>query len=429
MLDNLKRLFLGKKVKKRDAYTWNMVQSILISFQSAILLMVINRTNDLNSAGVFSIAYAVASLIYYLGEYGVRKFQVTDVNEQVSFSEYYTHRVMTCAIAFIATIIYTGAGIYSGRFDAFKAQIILIVCIVKIIEAYCDVYFARFQQCGRLDVAAKASTYRVALPVLLCICCLVITHNMLISMWIWLIANVFAFYTSFKLIAPEFGTARLVAHKQSLIMITRTCLPLFLGNFLLLYIGNAPKYAIDSIMSNEDQARFNFLFMPVFVIGMLANFVFNPILAELAADWSAGNYRSFYGKVIRQSVIILAITLLAVIVAMSFGCFALGVIFHSDLTGYKMHLTILMIGGGLLAFVNFLAVVITVLRGQRFLMIGYCISAAAAGLFSEIIVKEYGLTGACVLYTMLMLFVTVAFLVIFLIYNKMSRTKEGRRAS
>ena len=75
MLDFLKKTFLNTRNQKRESYTWNMVQSLLISVQSVIMLMVINRTNSLDDSGVFSIAYAVASLMYYLAEYGVRKYQ------------------------------------------------------------------------------------------------------------------------------------------------------------------------------------------------------------------------------------------------------------------------------------------------------------------------------------------------------------------
>lgn len=415
MRSYLKRLFLNTGNPAKDSYLWNMIQSLLISVQSAILLMVINRTNSLSDAGVFSIAYAVASLMYYLGEYGVRKFQVTDVNEQASFSDYYTHRVITCGITALASIIYVTVGLVNGKNNAEKTFVILLVCIVKDLEAYCDVYFARFQQMGRLDAAAKASTYRIVLPLLFCIGSLILTHDLVLSMSVWLAATVFAIMTSFVLLSPEFGNAGISFKVSKLLMITRECLPLFLGNFLLLYVGNAPKYAIDACMSSEDQACYNFIFMPVFVIGLLANFVFNPILMELAREWNDGNYKRFYALVKRQTAVITGITLLAIIVALTIGCPVLGMMFHADLSDYRVHLTVLMVGGGLLAFVNFLAVIVTVLRGQKKLIIGYLVSALTAGLFSNAVVRAYGLWGACLLYTVLMVIVTLIFAVIFAI--------------
>ena len=55
------------------------------------------------------------------------------------------------------------------------------------------------------------------------------------------------------------------------------CFPLFVGLFLQFYIGNAPKYAIDAILSDNYQAIYGFIAMPVFIISLLNSMIFNPI--------------------------------------------------------------------------------------------------------------------------------------------------------
>ena len=97
--------------------------------------------------------------------------------------------------------------------------IILIVCFEKALEAYCDVFFARFQQQGRLDVAAKASTYRIVLPMVICLACLIVTHNMLLSMAVWLVLTVLAMLTSFILVAPEFGRIEITTIRMNILSI------------------------------------------------------------------------------------------------------------------------------------------------------------------------------------------------------------------
>ena len=56
-------------------YIWNSVNAILNAAQSPLILMVLTRTNGLNDSGVFSIAYAVATLLMFVGQYGLRRFQ------------------------------------------------------------------------------------------------------------------------------------------------------------------------------------------------------------------------------------------------------------------------------------------------------------------------------------------------------------------
>ena len=409
MLEGYKKLFLNSGNIERGSYVWNMIQSILFAMQSAILLMVISRTGGLEDAGVFSIAYAIASLIYYIGEYGVRKYQVTDVQERASFGDYHTQRLATCLIALAFGILYAGRGYISGQYTGYKYLIIMIVCAIKVLEAYCDVFFSRYQQKGRLDVAAKASAYRISIPLICCMGALIITSNLLVSMLVWLVTTVFAMMTSFVLLASEFGGLELKFRRDKFIMISKDCLPLFAGSFLLLYVGNAPKYAIDAFMDDKAQACFNFIFMPVFVIGMLANFIFNPILVRLAGEWDRGDYASFKRTVSRQMMIIGGITLLAVAVALTIGCPVLGLLFGADLSDSKISLTLLMLGGGMLAMANFFIVVVTVVRGQKYLIPAYIISALCAKLLSAYFVKTYGVQGASALYTLLMSLSAIVF--------------------
>ena len=186
MLNRLKSFYVNTDNIERSSYVWNTASGLLFAMQSAILLMVISRTNNLDDAGVFSIAYAVASLMYYVGEFGVRKYQITDVLEKASFCDYHTHRVVTCSIVIIASLVYAGTGFLTGKYNQTKALVILLVCFMKALEAYSDVFFSRFQQQGRLDVAAKTNTFRIVESMICCIISLIITRDLLISMVVWL---------------------------------------------------------------------------------------------------------------------------------------------------------------------------------------------------------------------------------------------------
>ena len=417
MLKRLKSFYIKTNNIERSSYVWNTASGLLFAMQSAILLMVISRTNSLDDAGVFSIAYAVASLMYYVGEFGVRKYQITDVLEKASFCDYHTHRVVTCSIVIIASLVYAGAGFFTGKYNQTKALVILLVCFMKALEAYSDVFFSRFQQQGRLDVAAKTNTFRIVESMICCIISLIITRDLLISMVVWLVTAVIGLLISSILVAPDYGKIEFHLIKEKFILITRECMPLFLGNFLLLYVGNAPKYAIDEFMDDTAQACFNFIFMPVFVIGLLANFIFNPILVELANEWEKSNYKKFRTIIIRQMFVIAGLTVLAIAVAQTIGI-------PADLTGSKTSLTILMLGGGMLALANFFTVTVTVVRGQKYLIPGYFLTAIAARLLSGYFVRTHGVLGASMLYACMMTLVSLAFGLVFVLRVKYKKKKK-----
>ena len=405
----LKKFFVSSDNVTRDSYLWNVFSASIFAMQSAIILIVITRTNGLEDAGVFSIAYAIGSLMYYVGEYGVRKYQVSDINEEMSFTDYHSHRLTACLIALIASAVYTAYGLLRQGYTTYKAYIVLAICINKVIEAYSEVYFGRYQQVGRLDVAAKTNFYRIVLGVAACIASLIITKDMVVSMTVWLIVSFIGMLTSSVLVYRDFGELEFRFNWSKILRIFLECFPIFAGYFLLLYVGNAPKYAIDACMTDTDQAMYNFIFMPVFALGMLANFIFNPILVKLAHRWDDCKIKSFTKIVTSQIAVIGGITLLAIAVALTIGPPVLGVLFNADLSGYKTDLAILMIGGGMLALVNFYAVVITVMRQQKHLTSGYVVMAVAAWFMSNRVVASYGIRGATVLYTVLMAVLSLIF--------------------
>lgn len=411
-MKKLKSFLTNSENIVRDSYIWNTMSATLFALQSAIILMVVSRTNNLTDAGVFSIAYAVGSLMYYVGEYGVRKYQVSDVNEIMTFTDYHSHRIVACVVTLAVSLMYSICGIFYLGYSKYKAYIVLVICLIKVVEAYSEVFFGRFQQVGRLDVAAKANFYRVVLGLIACIVALLTTKNLAVSMTVWLFAVIAGLLTSNIAVFSNFGTLSLTFRWDKIKKLFIECFPLFAGYFFLLYVGNAPKYAIDACMSDADQACYNFIFMPVFTIGLFANFIFNPILVNLAHDWDDSNTKSFVRIVIRQVAVISGITLLAIAVALTIGCPVLGFLFNAEITEYRIDLAILMVGGGMLALVNFFSVVVTVMRYQKYLTTGYVVLAGAAFIMANRVVRSYGIRGATILYTALMTVLAAIFAVI-----------------
>ena len=172
------------------------------------------------------------------------------------------------------------------------------------------------------------------------------------------------------------------------------------------------------MLDDKAQACYNFIFMPVFVIGLFANFVFNPILVKLAHKWDRREMKAFTKIVLRQIGVIAVITMAAIAVALTIGCPVLGWLYNADLHEFRPHLTILMVGGGMLALVNFFTVVVTVVRGHNHLMVGYVAVAIAAKLMSHTYVARYGIMGATVLYTVLMTLLAFAFAAVLVICVK-----------
>lgn len=415
-LNILREFLLSKKKINTSTYVWNTTSGLLDAFQSVIILMVIARTNGLYDAGVFSISYAIASLTVTVGKYGMRSFQVTDVLMKYSFEQYFSSRVFTCICMLLMSICYGVYGVVFNDYSNEKFFAVILVCTLKIIDSIEDVFHGDFQRRGRLDVAAKGLSIRFACGIAACSISLAITHNLIISLIVWIIVAVICFFVFTISISSTFVDVRLSFEYKKVQNILVACFALCVGSFLTIYIGNAPKYAIDSYMSEDAQACYNFLFMPVFVIGLFSNFIFQPVLHKLAEFWGKKELKSFWQIIIKQVFFIIGLTVAAEICAFWFGIPALSLLFNSNLVLYRFELCILMIGGGLLALSTLLSMIMVVIRHQKSFLLGYLLVAIIGKLFAGIFVSNFGLKGASCFYVLLVLLLVVYQIILFTIH-------------
>ena len=400
----MEQFFTKSKNIDRDSYLWNMIGSVLQAFQSVVFLMILTRTIGLVQAGIFTLAYANANLFLNIGKYGMRYYQVSDVKEQYSFKEYAYSRWITVAAMIVVSFAYTCYAAAVNGYSSEKFCIIVWMCLYKAADAIEDVFCGKYQQKGRLDVASKVLVIRTGIAALVYAIGIVLLQNQLYALVIATIISYallawFLYYT--EKIFNGNGNKETMRIGQ-VMRLLKSCFPLFIGFFLSFYIGNAPKYAIDSQLSDEVQACYGFIAMPVFVIGMLNNFIFNPLLHRMAILWEERNISEFRRQIILQICAIALITIVCIIGAWIVGIPVLSWMYHTNLAEYKAELLILLAGGGFLGLSGLLNAMITIVRFQKSVAWGYGVVAVMAFLLSDPIVQRYGIMGAAVLYTILM---------------------------
>ena len=86
----------------------NTCAAMLNAFQTVFILMLISRIDPVIDAGVFTIAFAIGNLMMAIGKYGIRQFQVSDVEEKYSIKENTVERIVTRIIMIVASFAYIG---------------------------------------------------------------------------------------------------------------------------------------------------------------------------------------------------------------------------------------------------------------------------------------------------------------------------------
>lgn len=411
----MKNFFLNSTNIERDSFIWNMLGSLLMAFQSVIMLMILTRILGLKEAGIFTIANANANLFLTIGKYGVRYFQVSDVKNQFAFSEYRVSRILTTIAMVVVSIIYIFYAAVHNNYSFEKIQIIIWMCLFKAVDAIEDVYNGQCQRRGRLDVASKTMTLRMTATIVFFAIGLVIYKDLLTILVLSTILTAIIFITFTLWSFRPFREENSKLEWRNVWKLIKVGFPLFAGTFLSFYIGNAPRYAIDAILSDEQQACYGFIAMPVFVIGLLNGFIFNPMLYKMSVLWNKRKIKEFVLKTVIQVFIVVVITAICIIGAYLLGIPVLSWLYNTDLSSYKSELLILLLGGGFLGLTGLFNAVLTIMRYQRSLMGGYLIIALFALIFSNRIVGKYEMMGAAVLYTILMIGVCIVFGIIFVV--------------
>ena len=107
-----------------------------------VLTIVVTQLAGVELAGMFSLAFVTGSLLMILANYGVRTYQISDLDEAHSFSDYQLNRWLTCAAMLIVGWIYCAIRGYADE----MFTISMGVYVYKMVDGLADVYEGRLQQ-------------------------------------------------------------------------------------------------------------------------------------------------------------------------------------------------------------------------------------------------------------------------------------------
>lgn len=351
----------------KGAFFWNSIASVLNSFQSAIILVVISYVTGGNDAGIFVFCYAAANLMMIIGKFGMRQFQVSDINNKYTFSDYLLSRRFTIILMFIISIFYA---LFSSHGDAEKLFTILLWCGIRGIESYEDVYHGDLQKNGHLDKASMILTFRIFISIIIFCLSYYWKKDLIMSS-----ALTFLFSLTLAII--------LNSHYKNLYSCTTNAninqvknllienASLFLGYFCFMYLSNAPKYSVNGFLSNEMQAIYGYLFMPVFLIGMLCNFILQPLITTYSQLWNQKNIHGLCRLVGLHLGIIFILTAITILGGKFIGIYLLEIFYNVSLQSYSQILYVLLTASGLIAILSYFTTLLTIMRCQNMSLLIY----------------------------------------------------------
>lgn len=392
---------------KRD-YLWNTVGIGVWGMVFPLLTVVTTQLVGAEQAGMFSMAFVTGTLLMIAASYGVRNFQVSDIDEVDSFSSYQVNRWITGALALVAGILYCTFRDYSPD----MMTISLGVYVYKMVDGIADVYEGRLQQADKLYLAGISQALRSLAVAAAFSLALFITRSLpfaSVAMAVVAVASLALLTIPLALLETEKSRGMRLEEVTGLL---RRCFPLFAALFLFNLIETMPKFVMEGMLPYDNQLYFNALYFPAQGILLAIGFVYKPQLLRLASIWSNPRKRRRFDLVVAAMMaVILAVTVFSGVMMAWIGIPVMSFMYGVDFERFRMLAYLMIAAGGITAAIDFLYAIITVLRRQGDVMKLYLISFAASVIAPLVLVALLGLMGAVISYLLVMALLLVLLIV------------------
>lgn len=405
---------------KRD-YVCNTIGIAAWGMVFPLLTIVVTQLVGVHLAGMFSLAFVTGSLLMIIANYGVRTFQVSDLNEAYSFSDYQLNRWITCAFMVVVGILYCMVRGYEQE----MFTISLGVYVYKMIDGLADVYEGRLQQLDKLYLAGISQAFRSVLVLVVFSLLLFITHNLSVSCVAMAIAAFVSFlFLTFPLALFETPKSKR-ASVNNVKQLFKHCFPLFVALFMYSLIDNMPKFVMEGVLSYDNQLYFNALYFPAQMILLSIGLVYKPLLVRMAEAWAdPAKHKRFDLSICAIMAVIVVLTLVVALIMAWIGIPLMSFMYGLDFEPFRGLCFIMLAAGGVTAAIDFLYQVITVLRRQKDVTRLYIITFGFSVFVPILLINFTGLPGAVIGYLIVMCILLVL-LVSEYISIRMNFEKDG----
>lgn len=392
---------------KKNAF-WNTLGVTFNSFNSLFFLIIINRINGINEGGIFSFAFSLACLLFVIGIYAGRTFQVSDTKKMLNDSEYFVHKILTCLLMVFIAIVYILFQDYSFE----KNLIIITLTLYKCLEAFSDTLYGYMQKQDSLYLAGISQFIKSVVSIIVFFIVDLCTKSLALSCISLIVVNIIVIII-FDVIKVKSLVYIEEVRYDKVLSLFKLGFSIFAFSFLAIYIVNVPKYTIDGLLDNSFQTIFSIILMPATVISLCGQYIMGPSLTGVVNDFNNQKYQNFKLKINKIIKIVLLFGIIVEIGAYFFGIPVLSIVYAIDLTEYRMDLVLIIFGAILYAIANIYSTALITMRKNNIQLIMYIISSIFGFLLSNFMIGTFGIHGATFAYLGTMIIHGVMYIIYF----------------
>lgn len=369
---------------------YNTFGNIFYSFcQWLITIVVVYLENyEFGAAGILSLAMTTSSSFSAISLFSMRNYQISDTKGEFTQGQYVSSRIITCAAAFIACIIYAIPGN-----NLFQILCIAAFMLVRIAESLADVLFGVDQMHDRYGLICLSCTLRGIMTAGSFIVVMRMTHNLVLTLFTMAVLNLLIVVIIDVRMTFKLEKIIIKLKDKSLIKLFKQCLPLVVFTFLLSLVNLIPKQVLNMVQGEDVLGVYSSIASPTLVVQVFASVAFAPFIPKLAQLLEQKEYDKFL-KIQRFTYIGLAVLAGVVLAgAALLGRPALFLLFKEDILEYYDLFIPIVCCTILLAGVWVIDAIVVTVRRLKILLIGMAVVFVILCLITYPCITIYGQNG------------------------------------
>ena len=407
----------------RKNFIWNIIGTTFSSFNSLFFMIIVTRINGVNDSGIFTFAFSLACLFYVIGIYSGRTFQITDNDSNISDSDYFYSKFLTCLIMLIISLLYC----LIRNYNLYKCLIIMELVLYKLCEAISESSFAILQRNDQLYKVGKSLFFKAISSLVLFLIVDIITKNLILASLMIIIFNLLfiVFYDLRNLKKIKFKLEK--CDYSKVVILLKKGFFAFGFTFLTLYVINAPKYPIDYLLSDKSQTIFGIIAMPATFLILFGQYIIQPFLVMLKEKLES-NIKDFVKLTLKISGILLLFGLVCVVGAYFLGIPVLELLYGISLKKYLISLIVIIIGATFYAISVVFSTSLTTMRSTLSQFIIFVITTIVSTVISYLLVRNLKIFGASLSYMLSMIILLILYIIVFFIKVGKYRGSENEKS-
>ena len=385
----------AKKRTVPSGVLWFTVGNSMQAGTTVLMTMLTGYVLDLASVGIFSFALMASQLLYTVGLFGANDLQMTDYDHRYRFGDYFKVKVVSTLAAMLICFILPGLLGLHGR----KMACLFLLTTYMLINSAAELYQSMLFQAQRLDLSGKMLFFRMAVSLAGFAVVILIKRSLLQACAVLLSVNFVATCFSVRHWCGVYRDSPCILRdgKEKELFIESFPLCLSVLGFLLNI--NAPKFLINYFLTDEIQGIYTILFMPVYAVNLISQFIFKPYLIKYARNLEKQD-GSFEKLLLSQTLFIGLCAVLAAFGMWLLGPWLLKLLFSKDLTAYRGWMGVFMVSGGLMALNQLCYYLLVLLKRQKMILANYSVGIIVSFTAGIAVIPHAGIMGTWLAFTL-----------------------------